>query len=246
MTDNAGNVSKSTGDTELGTSASTPSANTSPYSATTSCSSKSTTSMTIIARAYDREQTSLSYTLYFNGSYKQTLNGSSGVTFNIVTGLSKRTNYSWYVVVSDGKGGSVTARNNSYTNCPGNDSGCAGGGIKGSCQTCGGAGIICYKGHCLSEVAVSMCCSDCGQINTTRNLEVCETCKTFAILLQNQVCGACGKSTVEKPVGYTQAVRKYCSVCNGTGGSKIETVCEHGMTDSAPHCVHRKYCRAYL
>ncbi len=127
-----GNMGKSAGDNEAGKSISTPSANTNPYNLTTSAPIylRKPTSLTITASARDNEQTALYYDLYWNGSstVTETKQGTRGntVTFTARTGLTKRTSYSWRIVVRDGVGGQQRGTTNSaYTNCPGNDSGCA-------------------------------------------------------------------------------------------------------------------------
>ena len=129
--DNAGNIGKSAEDNG-GTQIATPSANTNPYNLTTSAPTnlRTTTSLTITASATDNEQTTLYYDLYWNGSstVTQTVQGTRGntVTFTTRTGLTKRTSYSWRIVVRDGVGGTCNGTSTSaYTNCPGNDSGCA-------------------------------------------------------------------------------------------------------------------------
>ena len=142
VTDNAGNIGKSAEDNS-GTQIATPSANTNPYNLTTSAPTnlRSTTSLTITASATDNEQTTLYYDLYWNGSSKvtQTVQGTRGntVTFTAKTGLAKRTSYSWKIVVRDGVGGTCIGTSASaYTNCPGNDSNCAGG-VLITCDNCG-------------------------------------------------------------------------------------------------------------
>ncbi len=128
--DNAGNTGKSAEDNG-GTQIATPSANTNPYNLTTSAPTnlRRTTSLTITASATDNEQNTLYYDLYWNGSstVTQTVQGTRGntVTFTARTGLTKRTSYSWRIVVRDGVGGIQHGTSSSaYTNCPGNDSGC--------------------------------------------------------------------------------------------------------------------------
>ena len=138
-----GNVGKSSGDNEAGTPASTPSANTPPYNLTTSAPTnlRSTTSLTITASATDDEQTTLYYDLYWNGSstVTETKSGTKGntVTFTARTGLTKRTSYSWRIVVRDNAGGQQSGSTTSaYTNCLGNDSNCVGY-VETNCGRCG-------------------------------------------------------------------------------------------------------------
>ena len=146
VTDNAGNAGKSAEDNS-GTQIATPSANTNPYNLTTSAPTnlRTTTSLTITASATDNEQNTLYYDLYWNGSstVTQTVQGTRGstVTFTARTGLTKRTSYSWRIVVRDNVGGQQSGSTTSaYTNCPGNDIVCNNGKTE-SCTTCFGAGL---------------------------------------------------------------------------------------------------------
>ena len=148
VTDNAGNQGKSAEDTEAGITIATPSANTSPYNLTTSAPTnlRSTTSLTITASATDNEQTTLYYDLYWNGSstVTETKSETKGntVTFTARTGLTKRTSYSWKIVVRDNAGGQKEELTSAYTNCQGNDLSCNGGGSR-SCSNCAGKGKVC-------------------------------------------------------------------------------------------------------
>ena len=141
VVDNAGNTGKSAEDNG-GMQIATPSANTNPYNLTTSAPTnlRTTTSLTITACATDNEQSTLYYDLYWNGSstVTQTVSGTKGntVTFTARTGLTKRTSYFWRIVVRDGEGGQFSGVNTTaFTNCPGNDSGCQGGGTV-RCRYC--------------------------------------------------------------------------------------------------------------
>ena len=136
MTDNAGNTGKSAEDNG-GMQIATPSANTNPYNLTTSAPTnlRTTTSLTITTSATDNEQTTLYYDLYWNGSstVTQTVQATRGntVTFTARTGLTKRTSYSWKIVVRDNAGGFSTAQQKASTNCDGK-------GIKENCDNCKG------------------------------------------------------------------------------------------------------------
>ncbi|MCI8620380.1 MAG: hypothetical protein HFJ50_00635, partial [Clostridia bacterium] len=121
VTDGAGrtNSAQTTGTTKV--------ANTPPYNLTTNCSSKTTTSMTIRARAYDNDSPSqtLTYKLYWGGSNTamDTKTGTSGnyVTFTTKTGLAEYTTqtYSWRVEVTDSKSNPISANGTDRTSCGG-------------------------------------------------------------------------------------------------------------------------------
>ena len=116
--DNAGNVGKSAEDNG-GTQIATPSANTPPYNLTVSYASKGTTSITVTARAYDKEDgatgKNLTYTVQTstNGSSwtnRGTSTGLSGIQVSIqASGLRVFTEYYWRVIVTDTGGFSVSS-----------------------------------------------------------------------------------------------------------------------------------------
>ncbi len=151
MTDNSGNIGKSAEDNG-GKQIATPNANTNPYSLSTSAPTnlRRTTSLTITASATDREQSTLSYALYFNGSYKQTVSGAKGntVTFTAISGLSEATHYSWYVNVSDGAGGSARLNGSAYTNCSGVSIACIPTEV---CTKCGVSRLYVFKMRCGAD-----------------------------------------------------------------------------------------------
>ena len=123
VTDGAGrtNSAQTTGTTKV--------ANTPPYNLTTNCSSKTTTSMTIRARAYDNDSPSqtLTYKLYWGGSSAamDTKTGTSGnyVTFATKTGLAEYTTqtYSWRVEVTDSKSNPISVSGSDRTKCSRNN-----------------------------------------------------------------------------------------------------------------------------
>ncbi|MCI8620899.1 MAG: hypothetical protein HFJ50_03790, partial [Clostridia bacterium] len=137
VTDGAGrtNSAQTTGTTKV--------ANTPPYNLTTSCSSKTTTSMTIRARAYDNDSPTqtLTYKLYWGGSSAamDTKTGTSGnyVTFTPKTGLAEYTTqtYSWRVEVTDSKSNPISATGNDRTYCSGITNSCTGT-KKNNCTLC--------------------------------------------------------------------------------------------------------------
>ena len=143
VTDGAGNTGTST---EV--SIKTQLANTPPYSLTTNCSSKTTTSMTIRARAYDNDSPAqtLTYKLYWGGSTTamDTKTGTSGnyVTFTTKTGLAEYTTqtYSWRVEVTDGKSNPISATGTDRTYCSGRTNYCNVGRPAGNCSSCNGTG----------------------------------------------------------------------------------------------------------
>ena len=111
--------------TDGNTTATTVVANTPPYNLSTNCSSKTTTSMTISAVAYDNDTSAqtLTYKLYWGGSSTamDTKTGTSGntVTFATKTGLAEYTTqtYSWKVEVTDSKSNPISATGNDRTYC---------------------------------------------------------------------------------------------------------------------------------
>ncbi|MCI8621083.1 MAG: fibronectin type III domain-containing protein, partial [Clostridia bacterium] len=121
VTDGAGrtNSAQTTGTTKV--------ANTPPYNLTTNCSSKTTTSMTIRARAYDNDSPAqtLTYTLSLNGQTR-TATGTSGnyVTFSAVSGLSEYTYYNWTVTVKDSNNASISGTGRDRTYCSGTTYSC--------------------------------------------------------------------------------------------------------------------------
>ena len=124
VTDGAGNTGTSTEATIK-----TQVANTPPYNLTTWCSSKTTTSMTIQARAYDNDTPAqtLTYKLYWGNSNTamDTKTGTSGntVTFTTKTGLAEYTTqtYSWKVEVTDSNNSGIFIFGEGRTFCSGKD-----------------------------------------------------------------------------------------------------------------------------
>ncbi|MCI8621476.1 MAG: hypothetical protein HFJ50_07205, partial [Clostridia bacterium] len=149
VTDGAGrtNSAQTTGTTKV--------ANTPPYNLTTNCSSKTTTSMTIRARAYDNDSPSqtLTYKLYWGGSgaAMDTKTGTSGnyVTFTTKTGLAEYTTqtYSWRVEVTDSKSDPISANGTDRTYCSGRKYQCTGLSYV-TCSKCNGH-RFCYPAHVL-------------------------------------------------------------------------------------------------
>ena len=201
VTDNAGNAGKSAEDNS-GTQIATPSANTNPYNLTTSAPTnlRTTTSLTITASATDNEQSTLYYDLYWNGSstVTQTVSGTKGntVTFTARTGLTKRTSYSWRIVVRDGVGGQQNgAIKSAYTNCPGNDSGCLGGSSAHPCTSWVHTTLGCktnpdtepYIGKLGSEGHWG--CNQCNLISINA-WYVCSLCGKYAApFMSGCICG---------------------------------------------------------
>ena len=121
VTDGAGNVGTSTGSYSIKTQV----ANTQPHDLTTWCSSRTTTSMTISAKAYDDDTPAqpLTYKLYWGDSTTamDTKTGTSGgtVTFTTKTGLAEYTTqyYNWKVEVTDSKSVKISKNGNDRTQC---------------------------------------------------------------------------------------------------------------------------------
>ena len=243
VTDNAGNIGKSVIDNETGTSVSTPSANTNPYNLTTSAPTnlRSTTSLTIIASATDNEQNLLYYDLYWNGSstVTQTVQGTKGntVTFTARTGLTKRTSYSWKIVVRDGVGGQQNgAIKRAYTNCPGNDSGCIVEG-NGQCTTCLGRGLVCSKcGGLTQNHSDGHKCPKCGAPGNIV-FAICEKCKLCSAWTTSVNCPTCSLGGYFScSIGASGLRVINCSTCGGTG--KEDNKCLHGYGKGVTHCSH--------
>ena len=251
VTDNAGNVGKSAGDNEAGTPISTPSANTNPYNLTTSAPTnlRSTTILTITASATDNEQDTLYYDLYWNGSstVTETKSGTKGtaVTFTARTGLTKRTIYSWRIVVRDGAGGEQNgASTSAYTNCPGNDQSCVG--YKSvTCSYCSGKGSYGAMGTWEGEIESSDITSVCQVVETGTD-RVCNRTTTFRRKTSRSTVWISGyvyvctdhrsilSKTESRLAAYFLPTR--CEYCKGQGSHK--EACIHGYTISHKFCLH--------
>ncbi|MCI8620757.1 MAG: hypothetical protein HFJ50_02860, partial [Clostridia bacterium] len=137
VTDGAGrtNSAQTTGTTQV--------ANTAPRDLTTWCSSRTTSSMTIQAKAYDDDTPAqtLTYNLYWGGATRvyDTKTGTSGKTveFSTVIGLSYYTTqtYPWRIEVLDSKGANLSCTGNDRTLCPGNNIECSNF-SNSTCPTC--------------------------------------------------------------------------------------------------------------
>ena len=238
VTDNAGNVGKSAEDNG-GTQIATPSANTPPYNASTSCSSKTTTSMTITARAYDNDSPiqTLTYKLYWNGSSSvyDTKTGTSGnsVTFNTVTGLREYTTqtYSWIVEINDGHGGSTRVYGSGRTYCSGRTNSCI---VNGeSCSNCKGTGFGCKScGSAIVEIGWNETGKHCGVCgNGLPNWGTVYRCVRWCV----STGYFCEFNTSCREAALAN-VRSTCSTCGGSG----KNTCEHGNTQTHYWCSHNK------
>ena len=163
VTDKAGKTSNKTATQK------TVDANVAPVISSAAFSSKTTSSITVTARATDENGDRLTYRLYTstsqNGTYTQkattSANQSSTVTLN-ATGLSNYTTYWWYVQVSDGEETRTSSKQSVRTYCPGTGYTCYTSSCPGtqtiSCTSCGGDGEVserCTDGYTSS-------CSSCG------------------------------------------------------------------------------------
>ena len=165
-------------------------ANTPPYNLTTNCSSKTTTSMTIQARAYDNDSPAqtLTYKLYWAGSSTamDTKTGTSGntVTFTTKTGLAEYTTqtYSWRVEVTDSKSNPISATGTDRTYCSGKTNFCEGIRYR-SCGYCYGLNVRCPS-HQTGSIKLitngnqaSTSCPVCNQSHLGNFFDVgCTTC----------------------------------------------------------------------
>ena len=193
--------------------------NRAPENVTVRVKSKTTNSITFTMSATDKDGDELTFDVYVNGSYKTTTakvaSGSS--TEYTVTGLSRYTYYSYYVIASDGMQEAQSATGNVRTYCPGDD-------------------YTCYPSYCDGYTYKVTTCSRCGGDG-----EASEWCSGGG----TSTCSSCnGKGTYTCSGGSSSTSK--CSICGGSGscpGTPHETnvrtfTCSNGHTD-ATHTDYR-------
>lgn len=193
--------------------------NRAPENVTVRVKSKTTNSITFIMSATDKDGDELTFDVYVNGSYKTTTakvaSGSS--TEYTVTGLSRYTYYSYYVIASDGMQEAQSATGNVRTYCPGDD-------------------YTCHPSYCDGYTYKVTTCSRCGGDG-----EASEWCSGGG----TSTCSSCnGKGTYTCSGGSSSTSK--CSICDGSGscpGTPHETnvrtfTCSNGHTD-ATHTDYR-------
>lgn len=164
--------------------------NRAPENVTVSVKSKTTNSITFTMSAIDKDGDELTFDVYVNGTYKttteKTTSGSS-IEYT-VTGLSRYTYYSYYVIASDGMQETQSATGNVRTYCPGDD-------------------YTCNASYCDGYTYKVTTCSRCGGDG-----EASEWCSGGG----TSTCSSCnGKGTYTCSGGSSSETQ--CSNCGGTG-----------------------------
>ena len=188
--------------------------NTAPETPTVTYSSKTTSSITLQAKATDADGDQLTYTLYTstssNGTYSQkaTATGNSGSNVSLTaSGLSEYTTYYYYVTVTDQiannestKGQSVktycSGTGHSGTSCPGTTT------TSRTCTTCSGKGTV--------EKTTTLTCGSCGGDGGYYTESTCSKCGGSGSITSSVTCRSCGGA------GGTTTT---CSSCGGSGQS---------------------------
>lgn len=187
--------------------------NRAPENVKVSVKSKTTNSITLTMSAEDKDGDELTFDIYVNGSYKTTTAkvASDSSTEYTVTGLSRYTYYSYYVIASDGMQETQSETGNVRTYCPGDD-------------------YTCYPSYCDGYTYKVTTCSKCGGDG-----EASEWCSGGG----TSTCSSCnGKGTYTCSGGSSSTSE--CSICGGSGscpGTPHETntytfKCSNGHTDA--------------
>lgn len=187
--------------------------NRAPENVKVSVKSKTTNSITLTMSAEDKDGDELTFDIYVNGSYKTTTVkvASDSSTEYTVTGLSRYTYYSYYVIASDGMQETQSETGNVRTYCPGDD-------------------YTCYPSYCDGYTYKVTTCSKCGGDG-----EASEWCSGGG----TSTCSSCnGKGTYTCSGGSSSTSE--CSICGGSGscpGTPHETntytfTCSNGHTDA--------------
>ena len=199
--------------------------NRAPENVTVSVKSKTTSSITLIISSEDKDGDDLTYDVYLEGKYK-------GVTSKVaqgknveytLSGLSRYTYYSYYVIASDGMQETKSNVGSTRTYCPGDD-------------------YTCYATYCDGYTHTTVTCSNCGGDGIAS--EYCSggyssTCSS---------CGGDGRVTYTCSAGSSS--EKDCSICGGSGscpGSPEEVssytfTCSNGHTDATHYEYECKTC----
>lgn len=153
-------------------------------------STKTTSSLTVTARATDEDGDNLRYTLYTstsqNSGYtaKATTSGAAGQAVTLqATGLSEYTLYYYYVEVTDTIATVSNAKNSQRTYCPGNTYSCNGSTnyCSGSTRTCSGNTYTCTNGY-----TTTVDCSSCSGNGS----KTCTNCSGRGYVYK--ACSTCG------------------------------------------------------
>ena len=225
VTDKAGNQATSNA------TQTTQTANSGPVLASVTLNSKTTSSITIAARATDADGDNLTYMLY-TGTSSSSLS-LAGISSSIAQGtqttlskssLSSYTDYYYRIDVTDGKATTQGSVNSVRTYCPGGST------TTVSCGTCGGDGKVSNSVTCTcsgkaASTTAKQSCPDCGASVTVTRL-VC-TGNSQMTIGSRWSC-SCGRSFSSNPGthAYTSGT-KSCSSCGGEGSSTSTTYCSH-------------------
>lgn len=227
-----------------------------PIIETAKCSSKTTNSMEITAKATDIDGDKLTYKLYIstseNGSYTLKATASdkdegTEVKLN-ATGLSAYTIYWWYIEIDDGKEIMTSDKKSTRTYCPGTGYTCTttycSGTQETTCTICNGSGErrrSCSGGSTCSK------CGGSGKIKCPgspteydRTTTTCSNCgKNTSVrrYFRCDICGtsgydayhcsSCGDVADDNTNRHPNATID-CTSCGGSG----EIECSHGYTSS--------------
>lgn len=210
--------------------------NRAPENVTVSCVGKTTNSITLRMSATDKDGDDLTFDIYVGGKFVQTTSAvAQGTQHDVtITGLTKYTNYSFYVVAFDGEQSTQSNVGSVRTYCPGNDydictpPSCDGYTHKiDDCGTCGGDGVDYYWCDGESTTTCGSCNGD-GEITRTCDGGSSETCSG---------CGGTGKC-YGKPEKVKQTVAGSCSTC---GEDRMYAVWECpvcGTTGESTGCIN--------
>ncbi len=230
----------------------TLSSNVAPNKPIATFSSKTTSSITVSARATDNNGDNLTYTLYTStsstGNFTKKATSSSTASGNSVSmrasGLRQYTNYYYYVEVTDGKlttKGDVSSAVRTY--CPGTGLTCTGPfTTEKECSTCGGSGSIrttCTGGRVSRTTGTfnNQCSSPgcTGRQQWARGK--CSKCSTQ--LYYHVWCSSCGWDSGDETPPSSHSRTTTCSACSGTGSSgTVSSPCKHGKYATHSYCSH--------
>lgn len=214
--------------------------NRAPENVKVSVKSKTTNSITLTMSAEDKDGDEITFDVYLDGKYKTTTakitSGSS--TEYTITGLSRYTYYSYYVIASDGMQETQSETGNVRTYCPGNDYTCTATYCDGythtivTCSTCGGDGRVEEQCSGGSEITCSSCDGTGGYYASCPGPGSAVTCSA---------CGGDGSnhcSDLPRMSGRTYAVGtckndssvsvlRQDYICDTCGASGAYTACPH-------------------
>lgn len=230
--------------------------NRAPENVRVNVKSKTTNSITLVMYAEDKDGDDLTFRIYLDNNEKGTTDTVAQATEveYTITGLSRYTYYSYYVIASDGMQETSSSTASVRTYCPGNDYTCnatycdgythtivtcstcggdgkvestCGGGSEVTCSSCDGTGG--YTGYCGGPGS-SVSCSNCGGTGSNPCTDSpSEVGSTYSV-------GKCKNDS-----SYDVLRQDYR--CNSCGATGAYTACPH---DS---CVmygtwNHKYCQS--